>query len=277
MSEPPRAVVITNVAPMRAEPGTRAEQVSQALFGETVRVGDRRGDFGLCETPDGYAGWIWLARLRAIGRGDRYPATGREAIVRRLFAPVTSEPSARADRIALLSVGSRIELAGNCAHGYRAIRLPDGALGWVPAPAIGSLSVTRARNWGTAAARAARLFLGVPYLWGGRSAFGVDCSGLTQLAYGLIGVQLPRDAYLQAAWSGAEAVVRSEVRAGDLVFFGGSEDPRGRGITHVGLALDGARMIHASGAAGVEIGEIDAAGRAYRCARRVTLAGGAAA
>jgi cell wall-associated NlpC family hydrolase len=84
----------------------------------------------------------------------------------------------------------------------------------------------------------ARRFLGVPYLWGGTSAFGMDCSGFVQHVYGLHGLTLPRDADQQAACQGTVAVSRDEIVPGDLIFFGKH--------THVGMAISHFEFIHAT-------------------------------
>jgi cell wall-associated NlpC family hydrolase len=98
----------------------------------------------------------------------------------------------------------------------------------------------------------ARRFVGTPYLWGGTTPFGFDCSGFVQRLYSLCGVTLPRDAYMQAESPLGSRVPEGELlQAGDLVFFCGRDDPRGRGITHVGMMLDEKEVIHAYSRDGV--------------------------
>jgi cell wall-associated NlpC family hydrolase len=105
--------------------------------------------------------------------------------------------------------------------------------------------------------RIALTFVGVPYLWGGRTPFGMDCSGFTQRVHALCGIALPRDACQQAAFPGSRLLGEEPTRAGDLLFFAGDRDPRGRGITHVGMVLDHPLFIHASGSAGVAVSSLE--------------------
>jgi cell wall-associated NlpC family hydrolase len=83
-------------------------------------------------------------------------------------------------------------------------------------------------------------FLGVTYTWGGRSSFGFDCSGFTQMLLRSRGINMPRDADLQAAWDGVVAVDRKHLRAGDLLFFGSAADH----ITHTGMFIGHGQFIH---------------------------------
>jgi cell wall-associated NlpC family hydrolase len=106
--------------------------------------------------------------------------------------------------------------------------------------------------------RTAQSLTGTPYLWGGTSAFGIDCSGFVQRVFGLYGLQLPRDAYQQAMCNAGIHIAPDEPRyPGDIVFFKGKDDPRGRGVTHTGIVLDGCHgendgtFIHAYGKMGV--------------------------
>ena len=89
----------------------------------------------------------------------------------------------------------------------------------------------------------ARLFLGIPYYWGGRSPKGFDCSGLTQTVFGLLDVRLPRDAWMQQRDSKKVAEEVEQAAAGDLLFFAENGDK----ITHVGIALDNGQLLHARG------------------------------
>ena len=114
-----RAVVIANVAPMRAEAVSRSEQTSQAIFGETVRVHEESGEYTRIQTPDSYSGWILSSQLWVMETDERYPNSTRAAMVSSLILPVFREPSGRSERITLLTLGTAVELAEGDAESAR--------------------------------------------------------------------------------------------------------------------------------------------------------------
>jgi hypothetical protein len=253
-----RAVVAHNVTAMRAEPDGRKEQVSQAIFGEVVGLLQEDGDYAEIETPDGYHGWALAAHLTELEEGTTYPDPARRGVVSALFLPVLREPSGRSERLTLLTLGSVVELAtGGARADYCPIRLPGGETGYLESNSLLIPEYPPPETLGPNLVVVARGMIGVPYLWGGRTPFGMDCSGFMQRVYALCGHIIPRDAYLQARWERFTPVDREDLRAGDLVFFAGDHDPRGRGVTHVGMALGGGRFIHASGGSGVVITALD--------------------
>ena len=111
--------------------------------------------------------------------------------------------------------------------------------------------------------KTALMYLKAPYVWGGKSVFGLDCSGLTQQLFGLVGVQLPRDAHQQIG-HGQPVHFVAQARAGDLAFFDNAE---GR-IVHVGLVLEEGRLLHAHGE--VRIDSLDHNGIYNRDQQRYT-------
>ncbi|HUD71610.1 MAG TPA: C40 family peptidase [Dongiaceae bacterium] len=248
-----RAVVLPPVVNMFARASRSAPVVSQAVLGARVAVVKRIPGWALCETGDRYRGWIRAAALAA----DRRDGSLFE--VASLFANVYSERdvTTRAP-IAVLPILARVEAtpAGGGEHErtWTRVRLPDGRRGFVqhadlrPADAPPTPAAERP---GRVVATALR-FLGLPYLWGGTTPFGLDCSGLVQLAHRVHGVFLPRDADLQWADRRLLSVARGRLRPGDLVFFG----PGKRSITHVGIALGGRAFVNAT-TRGVPVVRID--------------------
>lgn len=253
-----RAVVRHNVVSMRKEPDGRSEQVSQAIFGETVRLLRDEGEFTEIQSPDSYHGWVLTRHLVVLETGERYPDPTRAAMVAPLFLPVFRDASGQSERMTLLTLGTAVELAaGDASAQYYPIRLPDGGVGYLEGGALIVPQYPPPASLGPNLVVVARGLIGVPYLWGGRTPFGIDCSGFTQRVYWLCGHVIPRDAYQQAAWERFAPVDRDDLRAGDLLFFAGNEDPQNRVITHVGMALGDGRFIHAAGGIGVTIMPLD--------------------
>jgi cell wall-associated NlpC family hydrolase len=243
-------LVTVGVAEIHREPSHESEITTQALLGERLRVLAVRdgGRWLRVLLPDGYRGWLrsWLAAPDVRG----WPGS-RVVEVDELLTWLRSAPRASAEPLADLVVGARLAAGGRAPAGWVGAALPDGRAGFVPARhVLGG----RARAPGAPRRPktvrhlldSARRFLGIPYVWGGKSPKGLDCSGLTQLAHALHDLPLPRDAKDQARWFARHTARLKDpllVPPGGLLFFGAN--PRRAG--HVGFSLGKGVFLHAQG------------------------------
>jgi len=249
----PRGVGGVAVAAIRRRPSHTAEQVSQLLLGEPfqVVVGDVRKEWLRirCEW-DGYEGWVrsWHLMLQSEAEARRWRSAAGWNVAQ-LLAVVRREPRATAEPLVPLPWGSALLAAvGAAPPGWLRVGLPDGSRGYLRRREVAPRSGLRPAPTAASLERTARRFLGVPYEWGGRSSWGMDCSGLVQTVLAWHGVRLPRDAWMQAramglerSWKGPPSSTRW--RAGNLAFFG---PERGR-ISHVGILGTGRTLLHALG------------------------------
>lgn len=216
-----KGICIVSVAPVRAEDADRAEIITEILFGETCDILEVNKNWTKIKMHyDGYEGWMDTKQLK--------PTTA-EILANRKTTIITEDFSSvmMHDGRTLLSMGSEVEFP--------------------------TVSSRRSHDLRESLVLTAREFLNIPYLWGGKSFFGVDCSGFTQLVFKVNNIKLPRDAYQQAEVGHALGFVE-ESRPGDLAFFDNSE---GR-IIHVGIMLADQKIIHASGK--VRIDTLDSTG-----------------
>lgn len=214
--------------PLRAEPSHRSEMVSQLLWGEPQQILTEHGGWlQVRGYLDGYIGWVPVGTLAAA-----QPEGEGWAVVCRRWVPILL----RGRRIGWASVGAIVPGGGFWRTAIGDLRLPKGTY-CQPSAALGERHL-----W--------RLFAGAPYLWGGRTPAGIDCSGFTQLWYRLRGSLLPRDAYQQAEL----ALPTQNPQPGDLVFFTTSDK---KAITHVGLWSEAHLLLHATPAGGVHRMRLD--------------------
>ena len=267
-------LVSQNVVNVYAEPDSASDLGTQALLNDRVETQEERDGFCRVTTEDRYGGWIAQGLLVTPPDDSDYATT----TISTLFADVFTAPDPRSEMLTKLVAGTRVVLDRRAGVGdWVPLLFPGGQAGYVHSV---SLDLTQ-RNppeierqalqgavssadlhaaLGRLAAETAKRLVGTPYLWGGTTPFGLDCSGLTQLAYKLTGVQLLRDAYLQlrdrrfGPVEEGQSLETALLEDGDLVFFSRRDDKR---PTHVGLALGDGRFVHARGGRGVRIDDCD--------------------
>lgn len=262
------AIVTAAVAPLVREPRVSAERVSEALHGETLGVLERRDAWLRVRAADGYHAWIHAGYL-AVGAMDWADDWTRRATARSLGAELRGEDS----RFRLpLGAPAALRRDGQ-------VETANGRLWEVAAGAVRPEGEVRAEARLVAAPEwALRRFSGAPYVWGGRTEWGVDCSGLAQATYAARGVSLPRDTDQQSV-TGREVPLDptgATYEAGDLLFFA-----EGRRISHVALWAGGSagRIVHAAlsrgGVAADDLlGDTSAAKRLRECLVAVRRIGG---
>jgi len=244
----PEAVVVRTVENMYSAPSTDKDVVSQATLGQVVTALERKAGFVRIETPDRYQGWLPAAALLEYPgpRARRYASKGEVLEVVSLMANVYRDPSATSARPkARAPMGTRLEIAGSpVSERWIRIKLPSADTGYIQSGDVKRIDASAPRPRGSEAdlVSTARRFLGVPYLWGGMTAQGLDCSGLVSLVYRVNGIEVRRDADLQFADARLTPVGKEDLRPGDLVFFGKKKDE----ITHVGMFVGGGRFISAT-------------------------------
>jgi hypothetical protein len=236
----PEAVVLRPVANMYSGPSDATDVVSQAIYGANVGVLEEKDGWVKVRTPDDYTGWMAGANLRR--GGAPYAVSGNVARVEGLFANLYQEPDVtRHQPVLTVPYETRLELVSETAGQERWLqaRLVDGRTAFVQR---GDLNFEPRPASVPELVEFSKRFLGLPYLWGGTSSFGYDCSGFTQMLCRRRGILIPRDAAPQARWAGVVPVERTALQSGDLLYFGPSE----KKITHTGMYIGNGEFIHAT-------------------------------
>lgn len=231
------AICPLSIVPVRSSASEKSEMVTQLLFGEMVEILEKKGSWAKIRCAwDNYLGWVDAKQIKPITPSEFSLFQKKRTCSLELVQPIIAE-----DHYLPVVMGSdlpnydglRFSFNGNFFSFSGQVITP----GQLPRSAEFLLKI-------------ARRYLHAPYLWGGRSPLGIDCSGFTQMAYKLIGVNLPRDTYEQVEMGEIIDFIE-QTQDGDLAFF---ENRKGS-ITHTGIIIHPGQIIHASGK--VRVDKID--------------------
>ena len=227
--------------PLRKEPAERSEMVSQLIFGETVEILGTKDKWSHVRTHfDNYKGWVTSKMLSVLDEEEFNNYQSGSKVYLKEAVCMVSRTETRLPVSYLAGGSTLVEENNQLILGHHILGFDHEAALFRPGSEI---DIT-----GTALK-----FLNAPYLWGGRTIFGIDCSGFTQIVYKMNGFILPRDAHQQAEL-GTTVQSVGEAKPGDLAFF---ENEKGQ-ITHTGIILKNAEIIHSSGK--VHIDKLDQRG-----------------
>jgi cell wall-associated NlpC family hydrolase len=255
---PAGLIAASSVADVRRSPAHTAELVTQLIYGDAVTPLKAEGEWLLARLDDGYIGWIRSWHLYELSPEDQANFQNKaEHRVSTNHAVVLRSPDNDSLPVTDLVIGTRLEVRECGKRGWRASRLPDGKEGFVASRSIEKIPVRKRISRDKLSSTGMR-FLGIPYIWGGSTPKGFDCSGLIQRIYRLNGLVIPRDTDMQARVGFEKPVLPADFAAaaqilatGDLLFFGKAPG----NITHVAMYLPEGLFLHAYGQ--VRVGSLD--------------------
>ncbi|MBS7566992.1 C40 family peptidase [Mucilaginibacter sp. Bleaf8] len=253
-------VVTLSVANNRITPGNAAEMVTQMILGTPVTILQQQKGYYLVRTPDRYLSWVDESSVSAMDKAEFASWQKADKVIyTKQYGHAFTEPSDKSLPVSDLIAGNLLQVTGK-KKGYFQVVFPDKRVAFVQKKDVQDFAKWRKSINPKAdpILATAQTLIGVPYLWGGTSIKGVDCSGFTKTAYFLNGVILPRDASQQAlvgdevdiyeADSVSNAKCMQNLQAGDLLFFSpGAGQGKQAKITHTAIYMGHGQFIQAAG------------------------------
>lgn len=254
------ALANVSVANIRVQPDHKAELTTQATMGTPLYLLKKQRGWYLVQTPDKYIGWVDAGAIHLMNKEHQMKWTLAQHVLFTAPYGIAYADTNATQPISDLVYGNIMIQGNSTANGFLQVIFPDGRSAYV-----NSSDCMNYTNWQLSRnpiaeniVASAKKLLGIPYLWGGTSFKGVDCSGFTKTAYFMNGLILPRDASQQVAL-GTEIDTTNNwqnLQPGDLLFFGAkATDKRPERVVHVGMWLGNKEFIHASGL--VQIASLD--------------------
>lgn len=222
-------IINTAVANVYKEPAHNSAVVTQALMGESCQILEHNGEWYKIKQWDGYEGWIYY--FYGVESKTKYEQT---LVLQDMFGTVISLDKGK--MVSHLVFGSQV-VTEEKHDGYRII-LPDGRKGF----SHNNFGENRKQSSRAEIVKTASRFLGTPYLWGGKTHYGIDCSGLVQTVFKANGTELPRDASQQAEFFTNYKIDKENIEPGDLLFFRENDK-----VTHIAISTGGLNFINARG------------------------------
>jgi len=257
-----KGIINVSVANIRSKEGHSEEMGTQSLLGTIVNVFKKNRGWFLIQTPDNYIGWVDDEAVESVlpDKADEWKA-GRRIIYTKIYGFSFSEANENSQTVSDLVIGNILKTDESyVSNDFYKVFYPDGRLAFVKKSESMEFDEwvdSREPNQENIL-KTAKIFMGIPYLWGGTSSKGLDCSGFTKTVYYLNGIVLQRDASQQVHTGEfvAEGVDIEKYQPGDLLFFGtkASENNKER-ITHVGIYIGNGEYIHEAGR--VKINSLD--------------------
>lgn len=253
-------IIKISVANIRSAPRHSAELSTQATLGTPLKVFKKRGSWYLVQTPDDYISWIDAGGVQLMNEKDYNKWLSLEKIVyTRPFGFAREQQEEKALPVSDLVMGDLLSLVSEDKNFYKVV-WPDGREGFV-----NKEEAVPYKEWlesinlsGESLVAFSKTMMGIPYLWGGTSFKGVDCSGFTKTLYFMHGMVIPRDASQQIHTGDLIDSVRdfTNLKKGDLLFFGRkATDSTAERVVHVGMWIGGNEFIHSAGR--VHISSVD--------------------
>ncbi len=222
-------ICLLSVIPCRKEPSSTSEMVSQLLFGETYSINEDKDDWlKIITSFDNYPCWINTKQHNSLSEKE-FKNLDTTLVNSELVQVINNSVT---NNVFPITIGATLP-------NFKNSQLTIGKQSFVFEGLTSNTSIKKSIQ---DLKQTAYLFLNAPYLWGGKSPFGIDCSGFTQLVFKLNGYQIPRDASQQVELGTPLSFVE-EAQSGDLAFFDNEEG----NIVHVGMVIDNQQIIHASG------------------------------